>query len=275
MYSLSPSFDPYSAIPNPPTELLAEGPSLVLEADNFMRHTLVGLLREAGAKNVMTARTASDAMHILAEQPPSLIIADWSEQADPAEDRIRFIRQIRNSAETPYQATPLILVSAARSGRDIGLARDAGVSEFLVKPLAPATFIQRLKSMNAGARNFVESVRFSGPDRRRNQRNGPKPSFKRTKDVEDGHTTPIRAARASALAIHLETRASADPLAIRVSQSLSRYLTWVEDYTFVDEEVVEMHRAALGQLIRMADDGNPLRIPVVCGLEQVVAKRMT
>ncbi len=35
-----------------------------------------------------------------------------------------------------------------------------------------------------------------------------------------------------------------------------------------------MHRAALAQLTRMAEDGNPLREPVVTGLEQVVDKRM-
>ena len=35
-----------------------------------------------------------------------------------------------------------------------------------------------------------------------------------------------------------------------------------------------MHRAALAQLVRMVEDGNPLREPVVTGLEQVVAKRM-
>jgi two-component system chemotaxis response regulator CheY len=274
MYSRSSSCVQYSATSHPTTELLAVAPSLVLEADNYMRRTLVGLLRDAGATTVLTARSASSAMHIIEEQPPSLIIADWSEQVDPAEDRIRFIRRIRNSAETAYQTTPLVLVSAARSGREIGLARDAGVSEFLVKPLAPAILLQRLKSMDNGAREFIQSVRFSGPDRRRNRRKIAKPTFKRTKDVEDGLTTPIRAARASALAIHLETRAAADPLAIRVSQSLSRYLTWVDDYTYVDVEVVEMHRAALAQLTRMSDDGNPLRIPVVRGLEQVVAKRM-
>lgn len=35
-----------------------------------------------------------------------------------------------------------------------------------------------------------------------------------------------------------------------------------------------MHRAAISQLSRMAEDGNPLREPVVTGLEQVVEKRM-
>jgi hypothetical protein len=34
-----------------------------------------------------------------------------------------------------------------------------------------------------------------------------------------------------------------------------------------------MHRAAIAQLARLADEGNPLREPVVTGLEQVVARR--
>ena len=65
-----------------------------------------------------------------------------------------------------------------------------------------------------------------------------------------------------------------DRLAIRVGRSLQRFLTTVSDYTPVEAEVVAMHRAALAQLVRMVEDGNPLREPVVTGLEQVVAKRM-
>ena len=48
----------------------------------------------------------------------------------------------------------------------------------------------------------------------------------------------------------------------------------MKDYTASEAEGATMHRSAIAQLSRMAEDGNPLREPVVTGLEQVVEKRM-
>lgn len=248
-------------------------PALVLNSNSFMRNLVIGLLRDAGVRDVLVANRSDSALHLLQEAAPSLVVADWSDQQDPGEDRVRLLQRIRND-RTEFRDTPVILLSSPRSRHDIERARDAGANEFLVTPLAPITMINRLKAMQAQPRGFIDASRFAGPDRRRRARRENGPSLKRIADVGAGLTTAMAAARCAAMALAHETRLSGDPLAIRVGRSLQRYIVSLDDYTPVEAEVVEMHRAALAQLIRMADDGNPLRTPVVNGLEEIVAKRL-
>lgn len=247
---------------------------LLLESNGFLRNLLVGLLRDAGARDVMVAKHGVTALSHIAARKPSVIIADWHAHAEPEEDRLKLVRKIRENANAPFRDTPIVLISQPRSRREIENARDAGVSEFLVTPIAPVTLYNRLNSLELQPRDFICASRFNGPDRRRRERRVYGPAYKRIADVAAGLTTPMEAARAAAIALLHETQLTGDQLAIRVGRSLQRFITAITDYTPVEAEVVEMHRAALAQLMRMAEDGNPLREPVVAGLQQVVAKRM-
>ena len=249
-------------------------PTLVLNANSFMRTLLVNVLREAGVRDIILESHASRAIHALHECAPAVVVADWTDQNDPDEDRVRLLQRIRTAEGSDCRDTPVILLSPPRPRSDIERARDAGASEYLVTPLAPITMINRLKSLQNDPRDFVEASRFVGPDRRRRPRRERGPSFKRMADVEAGLTNPMAAARSAAQALALETRRSGDPLAIRVGRSLQRFIAMQDSYTAVEEEVAEMHRAALAQLARMAGDGDPLRDAVVSGLEQIVEKRL-
>ena len=249
-------------------------PPLVLERSLFMRSLLTGLLREAGAQDTMVTACADSTLRALHEFTPSLLICDWPDEAEPAEDRMRLIKRIRETQRAPYRDIPIIMVTRARSRQEVEKARDVGATEFLITPLAPITLKQRLDSLQQTPRNFVDSSRYSGPCRRRRPRREEGPAFKRTADVDEGLTTPMSAARAAALSLVQETQLTGDPLSIRVGRSLKRFIASVRDYTEDEAEVVDMHRAALAQLNRMADQGNPLREPVVTGLEQVVATRL-
>ncbi|MHA6287390.1 response regulator [Maricaulis sp. CAU 1757] len=246
----------------------------MLQPNRYMRNILTTLLRSAGAGDVLQVPHADLALSLLGERAPSLIVMDWDAHDDPEEDRLRLIRRIREHANPATRETPVIVVTSPCPRRSIEMARDAGVTEVLVTPLAPITMQERLRSLESQPRGFVASPRFSGPDRRRRPRRAEGPSLKRTADVEAGLTTAMQAARAAAVALAHETRLSGDPLAIRVGRSLQRFMAHLTEYTPIEAEVVDMHRAALAQLVRMAEDGHKLREPVVTGLEQVVAKRM-
>ena len=257
-----------------PAPYQPSGRPLLLQSNQFLRSILVSLLREAGSPEVMVARCAESAVTALEQQSPSMIVADWNDQTELTEDRLRLIRRIRESEGAQYRRTPIIMVSRPRPRRDIELARDAGVTEFIVTPIAPITLQDRIRALREKPRDFVQSPRFNGPDRRRRKQYAAGPSYKRMADVEAGLTTPMAAARAAAVALVNETQRSGDPLAVRVGRSLQRFIAHLDDYTSVEAEVANMHRATLAQLTRMAEDGNPLREPVVTGLEKVVDKRM-
>ncbi len=274
MNALAPTLSAASLASPLEADLACSEAPLLLESNGFLRNMLIGLLRDAGANDVMLAKRGDTVIEQISERAPSVIIADWHTHDDPNEDRLKLVRAIRETENAAFRATPIVFISPPRSRREIEQARDAGVSEFLVTPIAPITLQDRLRSLDARPRPFVDVARCTGPDRRRRPRRAHGPAYKRTADVEAELTTPMAAARAAAVALVNETQLTGDRLAMRVGRSLQRFLTMVSDYTESEAEVVEMHRAALAQLVRMAEDGNPLREPVVTGLEQVVAKRM-
>ena len=260
--------------PKPVARDWGRQPALVLNSSSFMRNLLIGVLRDAGVRDIRVATHANAALRVLEESAPALLIADWTDHNAADEDRIRLLQRIRGADQSHYRDTPVILLSSPRPRPDIERARDAGASEFLITPLAPITMINRLKSMQAQPRPFIAASRYTGPDRRRRPRREMGPSLKRTADVDAGLTTPMAAARCATVALAQETVLSGDPLAIRVGRSLQRFIASLLNYSHVEAEVVEMHRAALAQLVRMADAGNPLRDPVVSGLEQIVENRI-
>ena len=239
-----------------------------------MRNLTAGMLRESGVKTVLNARSEQDAMTLLQHCNPGLIVTEWSDAFQPG-GRLSMVRQIRETERAPWRDAPIFLLSPPRGRRDVERARDAGVTEFLVRPLAPITMMERIAATIEGPRQIIREARFSGPDRRRRPlREESGVPFKRMRDVEDGRTTPMAAARAAADAVAYETILSGDKLAMRVGRSLRAYTSAMDAYGESEMEIVEMHRAALAQLSRMADNGDPLREPVVSGLEQVVARRL-
>lgn len=248
--------------------------ALVLDSNTFMRNIIVNILRDAGASNIVSTSHADYALDALRDSASGLIICDWSEQEDPREDRLNWLRRVRGTSRASFRDTPAILVSRPRTRFEVEHARDAGASEFVVTPLAPATLVSRADSLQSQPRSFIDVTRFQGPNRRRRSRQPDIQALKRGVDVAAGLTTPMAAARAGALAFAEETFRSGDPLAMRVARSLQRFIASIREYSVTEAEVVEMHRAALAQLVRMNGAGDPLRGPVVTGLERLVTKRM-
>ena len=54
------------------------------------------------------------------------------------------------------------------SKRRVTLARDAGVTEFLAKPISAKGLYQRVLNVVANPRPFIKTKNYFGPDRRRN-----------------------------------------------------------------------------------------------------------
>jgi DNA-binding response OmpR family regulator len=66
----------------------------------------------------------------------------------------------------------------------VSAARDAGVNEFLVKPVTAKSLMERLTLIVNKPRNFVKSKNYFGPDRRRR----PDPNYggsERRKDLQN------------------------------------------------------------------------------------------
>jgi two-component system chemotaxis response regulator CheY len=62
---------------------------------------------------------------------------------------------------------PIILVTGYSARPRVEEARDAGVTEFLVKPFTATDLTRRLQHVINNPRNFIDYNGYFGPDRRR------------------------------------------------------------------------------------------------------------
>jgi two-component system, chemotaxis family, chemotaxis protein CheY len=140
---------------------------LIADDSDLMRDLLRGLLEMAGVRRFMTATDAEMALDQLKRFDPDLVVTDWNM---PPTSGLEFVRRVRHSTDLPNPYVPIIMVTGYTEEYRVREARDAGVSEFLAKPVTAAAFFDRLRAVVEDQRNFVRSARFAGPDRRRGRR---------------------------------------------------------------------------------------------------------
>ena len=122
------------------------------------------MLRSFGVGQVENASDAPSALAILRWKRVDLIICDW--QMKPV-DGVRFAQLVRRAPDSGNPFVPIIMLTAHGAPDLVFEARDAGITEFLVKPVSPATLLSRVVSVLKCPRDFIETPEFFGPDRRR------------------------------------------------------------------------------------------------------------
>jgi two-component system chemotaxis response regulator CheY len=137
---------------------------LVVEDNEHMMRLLKAMLRALGVGRVDSATDAQRAIQIMRVQVPDILIVDWMMEGMSG---IELTKHIRSSDESPYPYMPIIMVTAHAEKELVIEARDAGVTEFLVKPIAAAALAQRMSTIIDQPRPFVRAPNYFGPDRRR------------------------------------------------------------------------------------------------------------
>ncbi|OEJ69540.1 hypothetical protein BEN30_02725 [Magnetovibrio blakemorei] len=137
---------------------------LVVDDNKFMRLTVVSILRSFHCYDVRTATDGADAFKIMQNYLPDIIITGW--RMLPL-DGIEFTRILRAKTGEPEEMIPVIMMSAYSEDIYVKQARDAGVNEFLVKPLSATNLYLRLVEVIIHPRPFVRSKNFKGPCRHR------------------------------------------------------------------------------------------------------------
>jgi two-component system chemotaxis response regulator CheY len=153
---------------------------LVVEDNQPMLDLVKSLLQTFGVKNILSARDGEAGFEIYRKQNPDLIIADWMMRPM---DGISMTRQIRSDPKGPNPFVPIILMTGFSEQRRVVQSRDAGITEFLVKPFNARDLYRRIYQIIERPRQFVKSEDFFGPDRRRRGAAGFTGPFKRETDV--------------------------------------------------------------------------------------------
>lgn len=138
---------------------------LVADANNFSR-TLIGeILRSLNVSNISSARNEEMARTFLIDRPIDVILLSWEES--DAFDGLKFVREQRKVEDERIRRLPVVLITAGLTRQMVINGRDAGVDEFLAKPISPLAMRQRLEMVVETPRPFVDCSVYLGPCRRR------------------------------------------------------------------------------------------------------------
>jgi len=138
---------------------------LVADANTFSRGLIGEILRNLGVTNIASTRNADMAMTALIERPVDVILLSWDE--GDAFDALGFTRELRRHRDSRLQHLPVVLVTSGLTRQLVIAGRDAGVDEFLNKPISPTALRQRLEMVIETPRPFIDSDVYLGPCRRR------------------------------------------------------------------------------------------------------------
>lgn len=137
---------------------------LLVDDNHHMRILLGEILRAIGVRQIQEANDGAEGLQMLRSHPVDIVITDLAMQ--PL-DGIDFVRLLRNSPDSPNSMIPVIMITGHSTHRRICEARDAGVNEFLAKPLTARGVLERISQVVEHARPFVRTDDYFGPDRRR------------------------------------------------------------------------------------------------------------
>ena len=129
-----------------------------------MLEILKVLLRTFGVGEILTAKEGGEGYDLFKKHNPDIVIADW--MMIPI-DGIKLCEWIRTRADSPNRFVPVILMTGYSERKRVFSARDAGITEFLVKPFKAQDLYKRISQVIERPRQFVKSEDFFGPDRRR------------------------------------------------------------------------------------------------------------
>ncbi|MBM3567651.1 MAG: response regulator [Alphaproteobacteria bacterium] len=139
---------------------------MVVDDNPQMRDLIKSLLEVVGVSKVRMAANSDMAWEILKNFNPDMVITDW---AMPPTDGIEFVKRIRRDGQSPNPYVPVLMLTGFTERYRVEIARDAGVNEFLAKPITAKQLFERMHAIVEDQRMFVMTQSYVGPDRRRKQ----------------------------------------------------------------------------------------------------------
>ena len=152
---------------------------MLVEDNQHMRSIVTAILKGSGIRNVRESRDGAEALDMLRQFPADIALVDFN--MHPI-DGVEFTRMLRNAPDSSNPYLPIVMITGHSERSRVIEARDAGVNEFVVKPLTARALLSRLDSVIMRPRPFIRCKTYFGPDRRRiADKNYPGP-FRRNTD---------------------------------------------------------------------------------------------
>jgi two-component system chemotaxis response regulator CheY len=115
---------------------------LIVDDYKTMLRIIRNLLKQLGFTNVDEATDGSDALSKLRSKDYGLVISDWNMEPMTG---IQLLREVR--ADEKMHNLPFIMITAESKTENVIAAKEAGVSNYIVKPFNAATLKSKLTSV--------------------------------------------------------------------------------------------------------------------------------
>ncbi len=148
---------------------------LVVDDSRLMRSLVEAILKSYGCKNVVLAAGVTQALNLL-DRDIDIALVDWF--MEPL-DGLELVRRVRTGAEGPNPFLPIVMLTGHSEIPRVLQARDAGVNDFIVKPVSGDSIYRRVVSLVEDTRPFIKAASFVGPDRRRSDLGPPEGMMER------------------------------------------------------------------------------------------------
>ena len=139
---------------------------LVIDDNQHMRTLISAVLQAFGVKTVFEAENGEYAWETLKLNPCDIIFCDWVMSRMSG---IEFAQKVRSAPESPNPFVPIVMLTGHTSMEHVNAARDAGVNEFLAKPVSSKAILNRMVAVIEHPRPFVRTKVYFGPCRRRKE----------------------------------------------------------------------------------------------------------
>lgn len=117
-------------------------PVLIVDDYATMLRIVKNLLKQIGFDNVDEATDGGAAFQMMKLKKYGLVISDWNMQPVTG---IELLRNVR--ADADLKATPFIMVTAESKTDNVVEARNAGVSNYIVKPFSSEILKGKIESV--------------------------------------------------------------------------------------------------------------------------------
>jgi CheY-like chemotaxis protein len=114
---------------------------LVVDDNEPMRLLLRKMLSDLGILDVTTANDGIEALKMMRQRLPDLVITD--QQMAPL-DGLELVRELRTSHDANVKDIPVIMITGHMAKNVLRDAVKVGVNDFLAKPISPATLKERV-----------------------------------------------------------------------------------------------------------------------------------
>lgn len=117
-------------------------PILIVDDYKTMLRIIRNLLKQLGFNNVSEATDGSMALEMLRDKKFGLVISDWNMEPMTG---LQLLKEVR--ADPKLKGVPFVMVTAESKTENVVAAKEAGVTNYIVKPFNAQTLKQKLVSV--------------------------------------------------------------------------------------------------------------------------------